>query len=92
MVPLLVVSFALLVLVLVPPFGQAINGTRRWFRIGPLSFQPVELAKFALVLYLASFLTRRAGGGAELLAGALAPAAGGRADGGAHRGPAGPGQ
>ena len=59
-VPLLVVSIALLVLVLVPPFGQAINGTRRWFRIGPLSFQPVELAKFALVLYLASFLTRRA--------------------------------
>jgi len=58
-VPLLVVSIALLVLVLVPPFGQAINGTRRWFRIGPLSFQPVELAKFALVLYLASFLTRR---------------------------------
>jgi cell division protein FtsW len=59
-VPLLVVSIAMLVLVLVPPFGQAINGTRRWFRIGPLSFQPVELAKFALVLYLASFLTRRA--------------------------------
>ena len=57
--PLLVVSVALLVLVLVPPFGQEINGTRRWFRSGPISFQPVELAKFALVLYLASFLTRR---------------------------------
>ena len=58
-VPLLVLSLVLLVLVLVPPFGQAINGTRRWFRVGPLSFQPVELAKFSLVLYLASFLTRR---------------------------------
>ena len=57
--PLLVVSFVLLVLVLVPPFGQSINGTRRWFHVGPVSFQPVELAKFALVLYLASFLTRR---------------------------------
>ncbi|HEV8440836.1 MAG TPA: putative lipid II flippase FtsW [Methylomirabilota bacterium] len=57
--PLLVVSFVLLVLVLVPPFGQEINGTRRWFRGGPLSFQPVELAKFSLVLYLASFLSRR---------------------------------
>jgi len=57
--PLLVISFALLVLVLVPPFGQAINGTRRWFRIGVVSFQPVELAKFALVLYLAAFLARR---------------------------------
>jgi cell division protein FtsW len=58
-VPLLVVSIALLVLVLVPPFGQEINGTRRWLRGGPVSFQPVELAKFAMVLYLASFLTRR---------------------------------
>ena len=57
--PLLIVSFVLLVLVLVPPFGQSINGTRRWFHLGPASFQPVELAKFALVLYLASFLTRR---------------------------------
>jgi cell division protein FtsW len=57
--PLLILSFALLVLVLVPPFGQEINGTRRWFRSGPVSFQPVELAKFALVVYLASFLTRR---------------------------------
>src|SRR5215831_7566624 len=58
-VPLLIVSFVLLVLVLVPPFGHAINGTRRWFRAGPLSFQPVELAKFSLVLYLAAFLSRR---------------------------------
>ena len=57
--PLLILSFALLVLVLVPPFGQSINGTRRWFHLGPVSFQPVELAKFSLVLYLASFLTRR---------------------------------
>jgi cell division protein FtsW len=58
-VPLLVLSLVLLVLVLLPPFGQEINGTRRWLRAGPLSFQPVELAKFSLVLYLASFLTRR---------------------------------
>jgi len=58
-IPLLVISFVLLVLVLVPPFGQSINGTRRWLRIGPVGFQPVELAKFSLVLYLASFLTRR---------------------------------
>lgn len=58
-VPLLALSFVLLILVLVPPFGQSINGTRRWFRLGPLSFQPVELAKLSLVLYLAAFLTRR---------------------------------
>ena len=57
--PLLLASLALLVLVLVPPFGQEINGTRRWLRGGPVSVQPVELAKFALVVYLASFLARR---------------------------------
>jgi cell division protein FtsW len=58
-VPLMILSFVCLVLVLVPPFGQSINGTRRWFRMGPLSFQPVELAKFSLVIYLASFFTHR---------------------------------
>src|SRR5215470_11621446 len=58
-VPLLAISFVLLVLVLVPPFGQEINGTRRWLRLGPVSFQPVELAKLSLLLYLASFLARR---------------------------------
>jgi cell division protein FtsW len=58
-VPLLSVSFVLLVLVLVPPFGQEINGTRRWLRLGLVSFQPVELAKLSLLLYLASFLARR---------------------------------
>src|SRR5215471_12084607 len=57
--PLLALAFVLLVLVLVPPFGQAINGTRRWLRWGPISVQPTELAKLVLVLYLADFLARR---------------------------------
>jgi cell division protein FtsW len=57
--PLLAVAFVLLLLVLVPALGQEINGTRRWLRWGPISFQPTELAKLALVLYLADFLARR---------------------------------
>ncbi len=57
-VPLLVGAVVLLVLVLIPPFGQAINGTRRWIRMGPVSIQPAELAKLALVIYLAAFLSR----------------------------------
>ena len=57
--PLLAVAFGLLLLVLIPPFGQEINGTRRWLRWGVVSFQPAELAKLALVLYLADFLARR---------------------------------
>jgi len=58
-VPALIVAGVLLLLVLVPPFGQAINGTRRWIRFGVVSFQPAELAKLALVIYLAAFVARR---------------------------------
>ncbi|HYB43819.1 MAG TPA: FtsW/RodA/SpoVE family cell cycle protein, partial [Candidatus Methylomirabilis sp.] len=72
-IPLLIASFVLLVLVLVPPFGQQINGTRRWFRGGPFSFQPVELAKFSLVLYLAAFLSRRQAMMASFSQGLLPP-------------------
>jgi len=60
-VPLLALSVALLVLVLIPPFGQEINGTRRWFRWGVVSFQPAELAKLSLVGYLAFFFSHREG-------------------------------
>jgi cell division protein FtsW len=56
--PLLFLSVALLAAVL--KLGPAINGAVRWFRLGPLSFQPSELAKFALVLYLAVLLARKA--------------------------------
>jgi cell division protein FtsW len=56
--PALIVAGVLLALVLIPPIGQAINGTRRWIRLGPVSFQPAELAKLTLVFYLATFLAR----------------------------------
>ena len=56
---LLAVTAVLLVLVLVPGLGVSVNGSRRWLRLGPLSFQPAELAKLALVVYLAAFLARK---------------------------------
>ena len=56
--PLLFLAVALLAAVL--KLGPAINGAVRWFRLGPLSFQPSELAKFALALYLAVLLARKA--------------------------------
>jgi cell division protein FtsW len=53
---LLAGSFGLLLLVLVPGIGISVNGARRWIGPGTLSFQPSELMKLALVLYVAQFL------------------------------------
>jgi cell division protein FtsW len=72
--PLLGVAGLLLVLVLVPPFGQTINGTRRWLRLGGVSFQPVELAKIAFAVYLARFLSRRGEAIEDFWRGVLPPA------------------
>jgi len=47
-------SLGLLIVVL--GFGRGIQGARRWFSAGPIQFQPSELMKLALVLYVAHFL------------------------------------
>jgi cell division protein FtsW len=52
-------TLVLLVLVLVPGFGKVAGGARRWLDLGVLHFQPAELAKVALVLYLARSLSRK---------------------------------
>jgi cell division protein FtsW len=56
--PLLATALALLGGVLL--FGATINSAKRWFILGPLSFQPVELAKLALICYLAYSLSKKA--------------------------------
>jgi cell division protein FtsW len=54
--PLLLTSFALLLIVLVA--GTPVNGARRWLTIGPATLQPSELAKLALALWVAAYLSR----------------------------------
>jgi cell division protein FtsW (lipid II flippase) len=49
----------LLLLPLVPGIGRTINGARLWVRLGPLNFQPAELAKILLVIFMAAFLAER---------------------------------
>ncbi len=52
-------SAMLLILVIIPGVGVYINGSRRWLRLGPLSFQPSELAKYSVVLFVALALAAR---------------------------------
>ena len=56
---LLVASFGLTVLVMIPGFGVTVNGATRWLGAGPLQFQPSELLKVSLVLYAALLLASR---------------------------------
>ena len=56
---ILIVSIALLVLVLVPGLGVRSYGAVRWLKLGPVQVQPSEIAKLALVLYLADWMARR---------------------------------
>lgn len=60
------VGLALLLLPILPALGREVNGARLWIRVGPLNFQPAELAKLALVLFFAGYLSERR----ELLAAA----------------------
>lgn len=57
--PLLLLALLLLVLVLIPGVGSLVGGARRWIRVAGIGFQPSELAKLAMVLYLARSLARK---------------------------------
>ena len=49
----------LLLVVLIPGIGTTVGGSSRWFRLGPLSFQPSEAAKLALILFAAGVFSRK---------------------------------
>lgn len=55
--PLYFFSVAALLLVIL--FGRSVRGTAGWIEIGPFQFQPVEGAKIALIIFLASFIAKK---------------------------------
>jgi rod shape determining protein RodA len=52
-------GLAILLLVVVLAIGVGKTGEKRWFDVGPIRFQPSELAKYAVIFALARFLARR---------------------------------
>jgi cell division protein FtsW len=60
-IPLLVLSAGLLGVLIFPGLRHEVGGSARWLKFSFLSFQPAELAKLALVIYLARSLTKKEG-------------------------------
>ena len=55
---LLLLTYLILILVLVPGIGHEVNGSRRWFRLGFISLQASEVAKLFVLVSVAWFLSR----------------------------------
>jgi cell division protein FtsW (lipid II flippase) len=52
-------GLAFLLLPIAPVIGRTINGSRLWIRLGPISFQPSEISKVLIVVFLASYLAAK---------------------------------
>jgi len=57
--PMLAVTFVVLILVLIPGIGVSRGGARRWLMLPGFAFQPAEMAKLAVVLYLAHSMAKK---------------------------------
>jgi cell division protein FtsW len=59
---MLIASFFLLILILIPGIGHSVKGSVRWLGIGALKFQPSEFVKVGIVIYLAKVFSSEKGG------------------------------
>ncbi len=58
-VPFFIAAVITLVLVLVSSHGLELKGAKRWVMLGPVSFQPTEMVKLAVIVYLAALLAKK---------------------------------
>ena len=56
---LLIASFVILILILIPGFGRTANGATRWLALGPFTLQGSEVAKLGVIVYLGNYLVRQ---------------------------------
>ncbi len=57
--PMLIACLLFLILLLIPGIGYRVGGSTRWIRLANLSFQPSEVAKLVLIIFLAYFLEKK---------------------------------
>jgi len=57
--PLLALAVLLLIAVLIPGVGHVVNGSRRWIRLAGFNFQPSELTRVLVLIFIASYAVRR---------------------------------
>src|SRR3989344_1168816 len=55
----LIGSLALMIMIFIPNFGHGLKGATRWINFGILSFQPSEILKLSLIIYLAAWFGGR---------------------------------
>ncbi|HEU0274096.1 MAG TPA: putative lipid II flippase FtsW [Candidatus Udaeobacter sp.] len=69
------IALVALALCYFPHIGMRLNGSRRWIGLGPVTFQPSELAKLAAIVFLAAWFARHEEPGRNLLSGLIIPLA-----------------
>jgi len=72
-IPIFGVAVFLLIVVLIPGVGITIKGSTRWLGVGSLTFQPSEVAKLAMVIFMAKFLSGQQNRIKQLIRGFVPP-------------------
>ena len=71
--PMLVICLFMLLIVLIPGIGRAVNGSRRWLAVGPIGIQVSEMAKLTIIFYVSGYLVRQKKAVSESIVGFIKP-------------------